>query len=206
MMTLLFYERSGETDLFFLWNSYKHLTHINPMLECTSLTWACSSWFRFLRFLMVSSFSVRIMIRSMWISFDKNLFSFLRSSHSFGKVTLSVMRDVRCIRKTSENNGLHEINPKNVDGRPFANDSSDIRTYGCAVLWNKTVLWCNCFHIHHSKYLMLLDIHSHHHLYHFRLMCLFLPPRTSTIPWQQIELPSVKKIMWNPRVASKWTS
>uniref|UniRef100_A0A3B4TJQ2 Link domain-containing protein n=1 Tax=Seriola dumerili TaxID=41447 RepID=A0A3B4TJQ2_SERDU len=39
---------------------------------------------------MVSSFSVRIMIRSMWISFDKNLFSFLRSSHSWGTFTFSV--------------------------------------------------------------------------------------------------------------------
>ncbi len=48
----------------------------------TSFTWAWSSWLRLRMFLMVSSLSVLIMILSMWISLDRYLFSFFRSSHS----------------------------------------------------------------------------------------------------------------------------
>lgn len=39
---------------------------------------------------MVSSFSVRMAIRSMWISFAKNLFSLLRSSHSFKDISSAI--------------------------------------------------------------------------------------------------------------------
>lgn len=52
----------------------------------TSLTWAWSSWLRFRRFLIVSSLSVLIMILSMWISLDRYLFSFFRSSHSWTQI------------------------------------------------------------------------------------------------------------------------
>jgi len=82
--------RSGETAALVLLREAWSLSQ-SSVCVCTSLTWACSSWFRLLRVLMVSSLSVRITTLSMWISLDRCLFSLLRSSHSWKSIKADVL-------------------------------------------------------------------------------------------------------------------
>lgn len=59
---------------------------------------------------MVSSFSVRMAIRSRWISFAKNLFSLLRSSHSFkntsSEIHFGTPKKYKCRKMSAESSDL----------------------------------------------------------------------------------------------------
>uniref|UniRef100_A0A3Q0RCF9 Link domain-containing protein n=1 Tax=Amphilophus citrinellus TaxID=61819 RepID=A0A3Q0RCF9_AMPCI len=59
---------------------------------------------------MVSSFSVRIIIRSMWISFDKYLFSFFRSSYRATGVFLLIEGQTYTLNFTSASDACLSLN------------------------------------------------------------------------------------------------